>query len=187
MGGLVARSALHQAAPTAQSWRARVSDLIFLGTPHFGAPLERAGHSLDILLNHLPYAAPLARVGGMRSAGITDLRHGRVRHASDPAGADAPLSLPEGPRCWAIAGSLGQDGRQIRTRLLRGVLGDGLVPLDSALGRNRDANRTLHLAPDRQWVAQGVGHLALLSDVGVQSQLVRWLEPAFPEDGTAQG
>ena len=179
MGGLVARSALHQGAEAGQAWVQRVDDLVCLGTPHFGAPLERAGHGLDIILGHLPYAAPLARLAKVRSAGITDLRHGRVRPL--PAGGradtpEAPLPLPQGlraPRCWAIAGCLGETAGSLKARLA----GDGLVPLDSALGRHADPARALHFAPERQWVAQGVGHMALLGDAGVQARLQAALGP----------
>ena len=34
MGGLVARSALHQARLAGQAWVDRLDDLVFLGTPH---------------------------------------------------------------------------------------------------------------------------------------------------------
>ncbi|HLO96774.1 MAG TPA: alpha/beta hydrolase, partial [Burkholderiaceae bacterium] len=44
MGGLVARSALHYGAQAGHRWTRQVSDLVFLGTPHLGAPLERLGH-----------------------------------------------------------------------------------------------------------------------------------------------
>lgn len=176
MGGLVARSALGQALEAKQAWPKRVTDLVCLGTPHFGAPLERAGHGVDMLLGGAPYAAPLARLGKVRSAGITDLRHGRVRpvvaggHATD---AEVPLPLPTGPRCYAIAGCLGTSSKSLKARLA----GDGLVPVDSALGQHQDATRTLHFAPERQSVAQGVNHLALLSDAGVYRQLAAWLRP----------
>jgi hypothetical protein len=186
MGGLVARSALAQAHDAGQAWVQQVTDLVCLGTPHFGAPLERAGHGLDVILDHMPYAAPLARLGRLRSAGITDLRHGRVRpvaagaraaKAAEPAeaeSAEAPLPLPAGPRCYAIAGCLGASSKSIPARLA----GDGLVPVNSALGQHPDAARALHFAPERQWVAQGVNHMALLSDAGVHAQLQAWLRPA---------
>ncbi|MCU0775556.1 MAG: GPI inositol-deacylase, partial [Ideonella sp.] len=115
MGGLVARSALQVARQAGQSWPARVDDLVFLGTPHHGAPLERAGHWVDILLGATPYAAPLSRLGKVRSAGITDLRHGNLLD-EDWDGHDRfartgdrrrPLPLPEGVRCFAIAATTG--------------------------------------------------------------------------------
>ena len=123
MGGLVARSAVAHAQQAGLGWPAQLTDLVTLGTPHHGAPLERAGHWVDVVLGATPYAAPLARLGKVRSAGITDLRHGL----------DADVGLPPGPRCWAIAGLLGEgDGKGARG-LAPHVLGDGLVRLNSAL------------------------------------------------------
>lgn len=159
MGGLVIRSALHEATLAAQRWPGQVADLVFIGTPHHGAPLERAGHGIDVLLGGTPYAAPFARLGKLRSAGITDLRHG----------SDQPL--PANVRCFAIAGSIGGEAGHLKERLL----GDGLVPLASALGRLADPARALAFEHGRQWVAQGIGHLALLQDAGVAAQLRRWL------------
>jgi pimeloyl-ACP methyl ester carboxylesterase len=78
MGGLLARSALHYGAQAGYRWPSQLGDLVFLGTPHHGAPLERAGHWVDIVLGATPYAAPFARLGKVRSAGITDLRHGNL-------------------------------------------------------------------------------------------------------------
>ena len=166
MGGLVARSALHFGAERL----VRVSDLVCLGTPHHGAPLERAGHWVDLVLGATPYASPFARLGRIRSAGITDLRHGRVVDDDDPA-RPRHLPLPDTLRCFAIAASLGEGAGNIKERLL----GDGLVPLDSALGRHKTPARTLAFAEDRQWIANGVNHLDLLSSAEVFAQLKQWL------------
>jgi pimeloyl-ACP methyl ester carboxylesterase len=78
MGGLVARSACHYAAGQGHHWPNRVRRLITLGSPHHGAPLERIGNKVDRLLTVSPYSAPFTRLGKIRSAGITDLRHGNV-------------------------------------------------------------------------------------------------------------
>ena len=78
MGGLVARSACLQAEVAGHPWRDCLRQLIFLGTPHHGAPLERGGHWLDLAFGMSPYTAPFARLGQVRSAGITDLRFGNV-------------------------------------------------------------------------------------------------------------
>ena len=170
MGGLVARSALHQGALAGQRWVQRVDDAVFLGTPHHGAPLERAGHGLDIVLSAAPYAAPLARLGRVRSAGITDLRHGQL--LAGPRGAKPePVPLPEQPRCFAVAASTDQKADGLKGRLL----GDGLVQLDSALGRHRDPARRLHFAADRQLQLQGFNHMQLLSNPEVCETLLRWL------------
>lgn len=179
MGGLVARSALHSARQAGLAWPKRLDDLVFLGTPHHGAPLERAGHWIDLVLGATPYAAPFARLGRVRSAGITDLRHGHVLD-EDWVGRDRfgrggdrrqPLPLPEGVRCFALAASLGAQGGALKEKLL----GDGLVPLDSALGRHADPARTLDFPPDRQWVAYGLNHLDLLDRAEVCERLKLWL------------
>ena len=179
MGGLLARSALHHAAHAGHRWPSRLDDLVFLATPHAGAPLERAGNWIDILLGATPYAAPLARLGKLRSAGITDLRHGSLVD-EDWVGRDrfapgeAPsrvLPLPHGVRCYAIAASLGRESGNLKERLL----GDGLVPLASALGRHSDPGRSLHIAEDRQWIGYGMNHLDLLDNAGVHARLHQWL------------
>ncbi len=179
MGGLLARSALHYGAQAGQHWPSRVADLVCLGTPHHGAPLERAGNWVDIILGATPYSAPFARLGKLRSAGITDLRHGNLVD-EDWVGRDRfaraadrrqHLPLPEGLRCYAVAATTGQASGDLKDR----VLGDGLVPLDSALGRHKDPARTLTFAEDRQWVGYGMNHLALLHRAEVFAQLRQWL------------
>jgi len=163
MGGLVARSALHHGALAGCRWPARVDDVVFLGTPHHGAPLERAGHGVDVLLEATPYAAPFARLGKLRSAGITDLRHGCVVEGQ-PRQA---VPLPSRPRCHAIAANTGPQGGSVKARLI----GDGLVPVASALGRHKDAARQLAFAPERQAVVYGCNHMALLSHAEVYALL----------------
>src|ERR1039457_5232634 len=44
--------------------------LVFLGTPHHGSALERAGNWVNVLLGLTPYTSPLARIASIRSAGI---------------------------------------------------------------------------------------------------------------------
>ncbi len=179
MGGLVARSALHYATQSQQPWVPRLDDLFFLGTPHHGAPLERAGHWVDLVLGATPYAAPFARLGKVRSAGITDLRHGHLLD-EDWVGRDRfarggdhrqPVPLPEGLRCYALAASLGAQGGALKERLL----GDGLVPLDSALGLHKTPAHSLGFPPERQWVGYGMNHLDLLGRPEVYARLKEWL------------
>jgi hypothetical protein len=168
MGGLVARSACHYAALAGHAWPQRLGDLVFLGTPHFGAPLERAGASTDFLLGISPYSAPFARLVKVRSAGIKDLRHGRLRDDAPHAG--DPLPLPDGVRCYAIAAS-----RQRRASPGPGIRGDGLVPVMSALGLHRDPSHGLALPDGRRWVGYGMGHFDLLSRGEVYARIRSWL------------
>jgi pimeloyl-ACP methyl ester carboxylesterase len=180
MGGLLARSALHYGAQAGQRWPARIDDLVCLGTPHHGAPLERAGNWVDLLLGATSYAAPFARLGKLRSAGITDLRHGNLTD-EDWVGRDRfarhadrrqLVPLPETTRCYALAASIGEKTGDLKDRLL----GDGLVPLDSALGRHKNPKHTLDFPEHRQWVGYGMNHLDLLNRPAVFAQLREWLQ-----------
>jgi len=184
MGGLVARSACEVARTSGFGWLARLRDMVFIGTPHDGSPLERKGHRLDLILDASPYTAALARLGKLRSAGITDLRHA---HLEDCEWCDedrfaprksrrAAVPLPEGVRCYAIAGALGKKPAKPRRR----PAGDGLVPLYSALGQHRSPQRNLGLAASRQRIVYGTTHLGLLDSDEVYAQLRAWLAPAIP-------
>jgi pimeloyl-ACP methyl ester carboxylesterase len=166
MGGLVGRSACHHAQEARHAWLAHLRKLVFLGTPHHGSPLERGGHGLDFVLEVSPYSAPFTRIGRTRSAGITDLRHGSVT-----TGAHRTVPLPPGVKCYAAAATLGTR----RSLLSERLVGDGLVPLDSALGKHADPARALAFPRKHQWVGHGMGHLELLSRAEVYSQLHEWL------------
>jgi pimeloyl-ACP methyl ester carboxylesterase len=182
MGGLVARSAVHSGREAGQRWPGLLRELVFLGTPHHGAPLERAGHGVDLLLASSPHTAPFARLGKIRSAGITDLRHGHVQDA-DWQGRDRfessedhrqPLPLPEGVACFTVAATLAGQRGLLADRLT----GDGLVPLNSALGQHDDPARRLVFAKGSQRIVYRTGHLDLLSSKPVAAQLLAWLRPA---------
>ncbi len=162
MGGLVARSACHAAEASGHRWRPLLRTSIFLGTPHHGAPLERAGNIVEQLLGISRYSAPLARLGKIRSAGVTDLRYGNVLDAhwdgrdrfahGDPR---EGMRLPAGVACHAIAGTL-SPGPASRLR------SDGLVPVASALGRHERAPLDLAFPASHQTIAYATGHLELL-------------------------
>jgi hypothetical protein len=62
-----------------------------------------------------------------------------------------------------------------KTRALTGLLGDGLVPVDSALGRHKDPRRTLAFPKSRQWVGYGLSHFDLLNEPTVYEQIKQWL------------
>jgi len=179
MGGLVARSACHYGEIAGHAWLARLRRIVFLGTPHHGAPLERGGHWIDVVLDASPYTAAFTRLGRIRSAGITDLRYGNLLD-EDWRGRDrfarskdrrAVVPLPQGVECFALAASLSKQPGGLRGRLL----GDGLVPVASALGRHASAARTLPIPEANQWVGHGTGHLDLLDRAEVYRQLRRWL------------
>lgn len=190
MGGLVARSAVHYGALARHAWTRRVRALAFLGTPHQGAPLERGGHWIDLLLQSRPYTAPFARLGRVRSAGITDVRHGSVldddwhgrdrfaHPAADNAARRHPLPLPAEVSCYAIAAtrSARPSGQVGAPRLA----GDGLVPVASALGHHPDPRLALAFPPAHQWIAPATDHWDLLSSAAVYRRLLAWLGAVRP-------
>lgn len=181
MGGLVARSAIHYGEAARHAWPGRVRKLVFLGTPHHGSPLERAGNGLDMLLGLSPYTRPFTRLGRMRSHGITDLRFGilleedwreRDRYAPMREDPRTPVPLPAGVACYAAAAVRAERHDAPAARLL----GDGLVPLASALGEHDDARLNLGIPEAHRWIGPGLGHLELLSSPQVFAQVGRWLE-----------
>ena len=165
MGGLVCRSALAQAQAQGLDWPRRVAALVCLGSPHGGAPLERYGEALARQLRRSRYTRAFARLADARSTGVKDLRDGRC--LPDGITAAAEPGVP----CFLVAAALGQDAADPRTRLL----GDGVVPLDSALGRHADAARSLRVPASRRRVFFGTGHMDLLSHAGVYAQVRDWL------------
>lgn len=179
LGGLVMRSAFHYGTAAGHSWVRPLRKIVFLGTPHHGAPLERGGNWLQTMAGITPYTAPLARLGMIRSAGVTDLRHGNLLD-EDWQGRDRfehnedlrqPVPLPQGVRCYAMAATTGKRRGDLNDRLL----GDGLVPMSSALGLNRDPGRNLLFPESQRWCGYGMTHWDLLSRPEVYEQIRSWL------------
>ena len=177
MGGLVARSACNQTQ--GQAWLERLRTLVCLGTPHHGAPLERGGRRIDQLLGLSPYVAPFARLGKVRSAGITDLRYGNLQDADwqgrnrhDQQHDDRrPTPLPAGVATYLLAATTAEAPGPLHQALI----GDGLVPLASALGEHPDPALALQVPADRRHVVAGCSHLDLLCHAEVQARLQHWL------------
>jgi pimeloyl-ACP methyl ester carboxylesterase len=178
MGGLVTRSACHYGRAAGHTWLRHLKKIVFLGTPHHGSAVERGGNRVDSILGSSPYTAPLGRLGKIRSAGITDLRHGNLLD-EDWEGRDRfeesedlrqPIPLPDGVQCYAMAAAAREAG-SLKSRLL----GDGLVPVNSALGRHEEAGKTLPFPESRQWIASGITHFDLLSRPEAYEKIREWL------------
>lgn len=182
MGGLVARSALHVADERALAFRPLVKRYVSLGTPHHGSPLERGGSILDALLDVSAYSAPLAKLGKIRSAGVTDLRYGNVTdedwegRARFELGPDSRrvLALPAGVACHAVAGTRAPsipEGAPVAS-----LPGDGLVPVASALGLHVVPALSLRFPEASTFIAPATSHLDLLSNLDVHARLRAWFE-----------
>lgn len=178
MGGLVTRAACIVATDEGSHWLPRLRKLVFLGTPHHGAPLERAGSWVDLLFGLSPYTAPFARLGRIRSAGIRDLRHGNMRdgdwrgHEGDRGDHRLPSPLPAHVRAYAVAASA-QAPRDVPDFAM--LRGDGLVRVDSAFGMHPRRGFSLRIPAARRKLVFGINHLELLGSDEVYTHLRRWL------------
>ena len=183
MGGLVTRAAVHAAKRSQRQWVNKLKSIVFLGTPHHGAPLEKAGNWVDVLLGVTPYSAPFKRLVELRSSGITDLRFGNVldsdwqeqdrfkSQSKQQQNTREHLPLPEGVACFTVAATLAAKRNLLADRLI----GDGLVPLNSALGVHSEPARNLAFAKSSQLVVYRTNHMQLLGSAEVGDQLVTWL------------
>jgi pimeloyl-ACP methyl ester carboxylesterase len=194
MGGLVARSALHQAGggtADGHAWTRLVRDTITLGSPHLGAPLERGVHRLTARLARLPETRPLATLLTLRSVGIKDLRRGTLvetdwsGHDLDglTPGPHTHVPLHDGARHFVVLATLSRDPGS----RLADLLGDLLVPPRSASGDTGDDDR-LAFPPDHVHRIGGLHHQDLLGHPRVYARIREWLEerpegprPAAPE------
>jgi pimeloyl-ACP methyl ester carboxylesterase len=164
MGGLVVHSALAQADVEAE-WIPLVSDTVTLGSPHLGAPLERAVNHAARAAGALRHVRPLAKALRSRSVGIQDLRHGNILDEEwdgldpdDRGGRRQDVPLHPGVRHLAIVGLL---GKRIDSRVAQ-LIGDGMVPASSARGSGRRSPASRQFAEEDVVVLPGVGHLALV-------------------------
>ena len=67
--------------------------------------------------------------------------------------------------------AIGPQGGNLKQR----ALGDGLAPLDSALGRHADPVRALCIPKRRLWAGQAMNHMDLLNRAEAYATLRRWL------------
>lgn len=162
MGGLVMRSALYHGEVLKQVWLKYLQKIIFLGTPHQGAVLEKTGNLIDYLISINPYSAPFLKLTHLRSHGIKNLRHGTVteNHLS--------IQLPSNIKCYAFAAQTGDDASH---QLQQSLIGDGLVSIDSALGRHKDSKKVIHFSANKQFIFNQINHMDLLSNHAVYSQI----------------
>ena len=172
MGGLVSRSAVETARRRQAAWLASLSQLICLGSPHLGAPLERVVHLATSAMAHLPLARPLAQLLDSRSLGIKDLRWGytldeewRGRHPDAWWTQDRQQYAPvPGLRYRFLGTCLHEDPDHPLSRLL----GDGLVQVPSSLATDiAGADGALRVA---------LHHLQLLNHPDVYARLHGWLQ-----------
>jgi pimeloyl-ACP methyl ester carboxylesterase len=162
LGGLVIRSACHQAGD--QAWLPLVRRAFYLGSPHLGSPLEKAGHVATSVLHAIddPVVQLLGDLAEIRSAAVKDLRHGDLSEHGEP------VPLDERFDHYLVAGSLPGPWAA--------VLGDGVVRVESATG----AVRTRPAADDQVGLFPGLHHMAILHHLDVYQWISQRCGPPDP-------
>ena len=178
MGGLVIRAACYRAGVDDLPWLTAVGRIVYLGSPHLGAPLEVAAAALGLALRKVPETRPLATALASRSAGIKDLRYGDIRVEDWSGLADVDAWRAEPAECtpliesathFYIGATIGRRNDTIAAR----IVGDALVPWSSASGAGK--RRRLALEVDRGRHLGGLHHLDLLNHPRVYAVLRDWL------------
>jgi pimeloyl-ACP methyl ester carboxylesterase len=177
MGGLVARSGAHRADLDRKVWPTLVRQIVSLGTPHMGAPLEQVVHYASAGLAVLPETQPFSRFLRRRSGGIRDLRQGSLvdedwrdrDHDALRAEACAEVPLLNGVTHCFVTATITRSPRHPLGRLI----GDYLVLQPSGSGRSR----TRRIAFDEEYGHHvgGAHHFALLNHPAVYDKLRAWL------------
>jgi hypothetical protein len=178
MGGLVIRAASHRAQAADLPWLPLVHRIVYLGSPHLGAPLEIAAAALGVALRKLPETRPLATALASRSAGIKDLRYGDIRSEDWTEIADVDAWRAEPLECvplidsathYYIGATIGRRNDTVAAR----VLGDALVPWASASGTGKRRRLALDVEHGRH--LGGLHHLDLLNHPRVYAVLQDWM------------
>ncbi|MGN6721819.1 MAG: esterase/lipase family protein [Marmoricola sp.] len=158
MGGLIVRAACDLDS-SYDRWTALVTDVISLGTPHLGSPVERSIALGMRVATKVPELAPYRRIFMQRSAGVLDLSEGMP---------DPPRPLPRA-RYRLVAATL----TRTTTHPLAIAIGDMLVQPRSAFGRPVGGDElfpgadTLHIA--------NADHFDLLNHKDVYDAMRGWL------------
>jgi pimeloyl-ACP methyl ester carboxylesterase len=183
MGGLLIRSACHAGEQESASWVRRVRHLLYLGSPHFGAPLAQLVHVGSWGMARIPETAPVAALLNRRSQGIRDLRYGTIVEADwkdldpDALRAGRPTEVPLMPEAlhYYVGATLTRD----KSHPLGRIVGDALVQFPSASGNTK--RRRLEFEVDNGRHVGGLNHMDLLNHPVVYQHVRTWLTVA-PED-----
>ncbi len=148
-----------------------------LGSPHLGAPLEKAAHAAGWALGRLPETRPLAKVVNGRSVGIKDLRFGSCAEEDwcdcepDALWQDRCGDVPflECATYYYVGATVARDVDGPFGRLV----GDLLVRMPSASGAGRRRKIPFEIGNGRKF--GGLTHLQLLNHPQVYEQLCDWI------------
>ena len=177
MGGLVARSACHEASANQRVWLGDMKHLVCLGAPNRGSWLEKLVNTGGWALSRVPESKPFGDFLNQRSMGIRDLRFGFIRdedwadrdpdalHRRDDS---EPICPVEGVEYHYVTGSLHVDPRHP----VNSLFGDALVHPISGTGprlvKGSSKGTTHHV--------DGLNHFRLLNDPRVYARMRYWFE-----------
>ena len=175
MGGLVARSAAHYAREHDEPWVEHLRHVACIGSPHLGAPLEKAVSLLTGVLRNVDAAGAQvpAQLLDARSAGVKDLRYGYTVDEEwagkdpDEVFADARRNVPlvDGVGYYFLAATISRDP----VHPLGQLLGDLMVRLPSASGEAPEGARRIHFSSGA--VLPGMSHVHIANHPDVYEAL----------------
>lgn len=175
MGGLVIRSACHQGTEKAQDWVSRVRHAIYLGSPHSGAPLEKATNIATNVLGRVNTTATrvVGDVLNTRSEGIKDLRFGNLDDQDwQECNPDELLNNRRIPIPWLATAHhhlvVGQALKSID------IVGDVIVRPGSASGQPNGSQPGVP-GTSNVMVMKGLNHIALARHPSVYDHIEGWV------------
>lgn len=158
MGGLVARSAVGAARTSRHGWVDLTGQIVAIGTPHLGTPIEKAVHAVSDGLGLFAESRPLSVFLDQRSTGIKNLG----------AGVDDADNSTHAIRYHVVAGAVTTEP----SHPLGVLVGDLVVRVGSATGKGR----RLQVDSSEMLVVGGQDHGGLIHDPRVTTQTRRWLQ-----------
>jgi len=175
LGGLVIRSACDVGSKAGHDWVSCVRHVVYLGSPHLGAPLEKTTNVATNVLGLFNTTATriIHDVLNTRSAGVKDLRFGNLVEQDwldcEP---DELMNNRRVPVPWLATArhhlAVGQ------ALAVAGTFGDAMVRPESAAGRARGSQPGVPAGSDVQ-VMPGLDHLALARHPAVYEHIKRWV------------
>lgn len=164
MGGLLSRYAQKSGARTNKKWLNALSKCIYIGSPHEGSPIEKAGFIVGEIIRHIPldHVNVWADWADLRSQGIKDLKLG-LKDTSTKTEQTCE-SFTQHAEHYFISGSIGKENGVPET-----LLGDSLVRRSSALPASKPANS--HYAHFEQ-----IPHIPLAHSPIVYEKISEWLK-----------
>ena len=159
MGGLIVRAACAVSTTDDRDWTPKVTDVVLLGAPHLGSPVERTIARGVRVFHRVPELSPFARIFEQRSVGVLDLHDGP---------GDEIAHVPHA-RYHLVAATLTRSPRHP----LAATVGDLLVPYRSAAGLLPNGEEIFPGADVLH--VPGADHFDLLNHDDVYAALRAWL------------